>query len=140
MANYDSQYTGNQIDTAVGRALSPDSSPSISSDNLMSSGGTATALGALNTALMGQISNTGGLRQATALASGDNLNTVPIGACYCPSGAIGQTLLNSPVQGAFALLTLNRGPYNMQLLVANSDIYTRIQGYRWYKHTGVAVE
>lgn len=140
MANYDSQYTGNQIDTAVGRALSPDSSPSISSDNLMSSGGTATALDALNATLMGQISNVGGLRQATALASGDNLNTVPIGACYCPSSAIGQTLLNSPVQTTFVLLTLNRGTFNMQILVATGDIYTRLQGYRWYKHTGVAIE
>lgn len=44
MANYDSQYTGQQIDSAVGKALSPDSFPTDGSSNLVTSGGVADAI------------------------------------------------------------------------------------------------
>jgi len=42
--NYDSPYTGQQIDSAVGKALSPDSFPTDGSSNLVTSGGVADAI------------------------------------------------------------------------------------------------
>lgn len=45
MDDYNSSYTGNQIDTAIGAALSPDSSPASGSSALITSGGVYTALG-----------------------------------------------------------------------------------------------
>lgn len=44
MANYDSSYTGAQIDSSVGKVLSPDSTPTQSSGNLVTSGGVKAAL------------------------------------------------------------------------------------------------
>lgn len=51
MANYPSSYTGSQVDTAVGKALNPDSVPTSGSTNLITSGGVYSVLGDINTAL-----------------------------------------------------------------------------------------
>lgn len=42
MADYNSSYTGPQIDTAVGKALNPDTTPTENSTNLITSGGVYT--------------------------------------------------------------------------------------------------
>lgn len=44
MADYNSSYTGPQIDTAVGKALNPDTTPTENSTNLITSGGVYAAL------------------------------------------------------------------------------------------------
>lgn len=44
MADYNSSYTGAQIDTAVGAALNPDTAPTASSSALVTSGGVAAGL------------------------------------------------------------------------------------------------
>ena len=44
MADYNSNYTGQQIDEAVGKALNPDSSPTSGSQSLVTSGGVAAGL------------------------------------------------------------------------------------------------
>lgn len=44
MADYNSNYTGQEIDEAVGKALSPDSSPTSGSQALVTSGGVAAGL------------------------------------------------------------------------------------------------
>lgn len=46
MANYNSTYTGAQIDSAVGKALNPDTAPDSGSTELITSGAVATALAA----------------------------------------------------------------------------------------------
>ena len=55
MANYTSNYTGAQVDAAVGKASNPDTTPTNNSDNLITSGGVYTyissILGDINTAL-----------------------------------------------------------------------------------------
>ena len=47
MADYNSSYTGSQIDTAVGRSLNPDSTPTADSNSLVSSGGVTSAVSAV---------------------------------------------------------------------------------------------
>jgi len=44
MADYNSSYTGAQIDNAVGKALAPDAAPTADSANLVTSGGVKTEL------------------------------------------------------------------------------------------------
>jgi len=44
MADYNSSYTGQQIDNAVGKALNPDTTPTASSSALLTSGGAKSAL------------------------------------------------------------------------------------------------
>ena len=55
MANYNSSYTGAQIDAAVGKANNPDTTVTSASSNLITSGAVYTyvntALGDINTAL-----------------------------------------------------------------------------------------
>lgn len=51
MADYNSSYTGSQIDSAVGKALSPDTTPTENSTALITSGGVKSALTALETDL-----------------------------------------------------------------------------------------
>jgi len=48
---YNSSYTGAQIDTAVGKALNPDTTPTAGSSALMTSGGTKSALTSLESDL-----------------------------------------------------------------------------------------
>lgn len=55
MANYTSIYTGAQVDTAVGKANNPDTTPTNNSVNLITSGGVYSyvnsIVGDINTAL-----------------------------------------------------------------------------------------
>lgn len=46
MANYNSAYTGAQIDSAVGKALNPQTTPTSGSNELISSGGVKSAIDA----------------------------------------------------------------------------------------------
>ena len=61
---YSSIYSGQQIDTAIGKALNPDTTPTASSSALITSG-------AVKSALTGVGDNTG-----VRLSSGDDLNTI----------------------------------------------------------------
>ena len=51
MANYQSSYTGAQIDAAVQKANNPDSTPTQNSTALITSGGVYSVLGDINSAL-----------------------------------------------------------------------------------------
>ena len=55
MADYNSSYTGAQVDAAVGKASSPDTTPTNNSTNLITSGGVYSYVnsicGDINTAL-----------------------------------------------------------------------------------------
>ena len=53
MANYNSQYTGQQIDSAVGKANNPDSAPTANSGNLVTSAGVKSAIDAEKTRAQG---------------------------------------------------------------------------------------
>ena len=124
MADYNSSYTGPQIDTAVGAALGPDSSPTSGSSKLVQSGGVYTALGGKAPAGYGL-----GETAANVIDSSSNLNTIPYGGFFrWGSGSIPS---NSPISGAGYLLNLPFSSTHASVQVV-ADLANDILMYRTY--------
>lgn len=150
MANYDSQYTGAQIDSAVGRALNPDTSASASSSNLITGGAVAAAVAdeasraqTAEAALSAAIGIVGGLRQTQNIADGTDLDSInTAGAYYSQAAAHSQTLVNCPTGNAFAMLVLSRGATTKaQVIFDGTSIFTRslTTGASWRRFSGEVV-
>lgn len=147
MEKYDSQYTGAQIDSSVGRALNPDTAAAASSGNLITSSAVAAAVSAeasraqtAETALSAAIGVVGGLRQSQAIAAGTDLDSVDTtGVYHSPNGATSQSLVHCPVTNAFSMLVLSRGSSRLQVIFSGSMIHSRTVGGNWYKFAGEVV-
>lgn len=63
---WNSSYSGTQIDNAIGKVLSPDSTPTENSTNLVTSGGVKSALDAMQTTTTGSLTLANGLTVGTA--------------------------------------------------------------------------
>lgn len=136
MANYNSNYTGAQIDSAVGKANNPDTTPTANSGNLITSNAVAVA----DAAIVTQIAGIGGLRQAQAISANTDLDNIDVtGAFYSPNGATTQTLVHCPVTNAFAMLVLSRGASRLQVIFNGSTIHSRTVGGSWTRFTGEVV-
>lgn len=147
MADYDSQYTGAQIDNAVGRALNPDAAAAASSDNLITSAAVAAVVSAeasraqtAEAALSAAIAVVGGLRQSQTIAAGTDLDSIDTtGVYHSPNGATSQSLVHCPVTNAFSMLVLSRGSSRLQVIFNGSMIHSRTVGGNWVRFTGEAV-
>lgn len=147
MANYDLSYTGPQVETAIGRALNPDTSASASSSNLITGGAVAAAVAdeasraqTAEAALSAAIAVVGGLRQSQVIATGTDLDSIDTtGVYHSPNGATSQSLVHCPVTNAFSMLVLSRGSSRLQVVFNGSMIHSRTVGGNWYKFAGEVV-
>lgn len=136
MANYNSNYTGAQIDSAVGKANNPDTTPTANSGNLITSNAVAVA----DAAIVAQIAGVGGLRQSQAIAVNTDLDSVTTtGVYHSPNGPTSQSLVHCPVTNAFSMLVLSRGSSRLQVIFNGSAIHSRTVGGNWYKFAGEVV-
>lgn len=134
MANYNSQYTGAQIDTAVGKANDPDTTPTANSGNLVTSGGVASAIAAAIGA------NVGGLKQSVEIAPGTETANLASGVYYA-SAETASTLPYYPTTRKSTLFVFFQGANigRIQVCFDGINIYSRIVGAAWWKFSGEAV-
>lgn len=134
MANYNSTYTGAQIDSAVGKANNPDNTPTANSGNLVTSGGVAAAIAAALGA------NVGGLKQSVEIASGTETANLAPGVYYA-SAETAATLSYYPTARKSTLFVFYQGPNigRIQVCFDGINIYSRIVGTAWWKFSGEAV-
>lgn len=113
MANYNSAYTGAQIDTAVGKALNPQTTPTAGSASLITSGGVKSALDAAATKYDFQTTNVGDERNT--LYAWDS-SSIP---SFSPEQTAG-----------FLIYTVASGSYGVQMcLMINGNVYVRNRSF-----------
>lgn len=146
MANYNSQYTGRQIDSAVGKANNPDSTPTANSGNLVTSAGVKSAIEAEKTRAQTAEAAIRGFGQVASISAGANLNDYQTLGCYYCTTTPSQSVGNNPVPGtAFTLQVMERSNNGVtQILFSGANaIYVRTSNLgvwtAWYKFDGVAV-
>lgn len=155
MANYNSTHTGAQIDSAVNKALNPDTAPTTNSSQLVTSGGVkeqldlkaplaSPALTGNPTAPTQATGNnstrlattafvhantdaTNGLNQPIAIDANTDLDTLLTpGAYYCDTNPKAATLSNCPVSIVFSMLVLFKtSDRPTQILTTGVATYSR---------------
>jgi len=134
MANYNSSYTGAQIDSAVGKANNPDSTPTANSGNLITSGGVAAAIAAALGA------NVGGIKQSVEIAPNTETASLTPGVYYA-SAETASTLPYYPSARKSTLFVFFQGPNigRIQVCFDGINIYSRVVGAAWRKFSGEVV-